>query len=70
MALSTINLRINELSVPGYERVVEFIHEESRLHAIIAIHSTVLGPALGASVCILMEQLTKPSQMCSALQKG
>jgi leucine dehydrogenase len=31
----------------GHEQVVFFNHEESGLKAIVAIHSTVLGPALG-----------------------
>ncbi|MCH9608911.1 MAG: Leucine dehydrogenase [Chlamydiales bacterium] len=37
----------NELSIEGYERVVEVTEEKSNLHALIAIHDTRLGPALG-----------------------
>lgn len=42
-------MKIRELSVVGYERVVEFIEEESGLHALIALHDTTLGPALGGA---------------------
>lgn len=35
------------LSELGHEQVVFFHHRESRLRCIVAIHSTVLGPALG-----------------------
>src|ERR1700748_2615306 len=42
-------MKIREISVEGYERVVEFIEEESGLHAIIALHDTTLGPALGGT---------------------
>lgn len=38
-------LTYNELTIEGYERVVEIKNEG--LHAIIAIHNTKLGPALG-----------------------
>ena len=33
--------------VPGYERVISYTDSASGLHAIIAIHDTTLGPALG-----------------------
>lgn len=35
------------LNVPGYERVIKLKESQSGLEAIIAIHSTALGPALG-----------------------
>ena len=38
-------LTFNEIKVEGYERVVEV--KNDALHAIIAIHNTKLGPALG-----------------------
>ena len=34
-------------NVPGYERVVSYVDTACGLHAIIAIHDTTLGPALG-----------------------
>jgi leucine dehydrogenase len=40
-------LQITEIPVEGYERVVRGVDPESGLHAIIAVHDTTLGPALG-----------------------
>ncbi len=40
-------LTFTELHVDGYERVVEAVDKTVGLHAIIAIHSTTLGSALG-----------------------
>lgn len=40
-------LILREIPVEGYEQVVEVIHEATKLHGIIAIHSTRLGPACG-----------------------
>lgn len=42
-----MNLTLNELEIPDYERVVHVTSSESGLEAIIAIHDTTLGPALG-----------------------
>lgn len=42
-----MDMDIDELAIPGYERVVRARDPESGLHAIIAIHDTTLGPALG-----------------------
>jgi glutamate dehydrogenase/leucine dehydrogenase len=38
---------ITELPVEGYERVARCRDEATGLHAIIAVHDTTLGPALG-----------------------
>ena len=38
-------MQLTEIKAPGYERVVK--GEEGSLKAIIAIHNTRLGPALG-----------------------
>lgn len=43
----TDSLKITDLPVEGYERVVRGQDPESGLHAIIAVHDTTLGPALG-----------------------
>lgn len=43
----TDSLKITEIPVPGYERVVCGQDPQSGLHAIIAVHDTTLGPALG-----------------------
>lgn len=40
-------LKITELSIPGYESVIEFQDPEVKLHGFIAVHSTKLGPSLG-----------------------
>ncbi len=40
-------MEITEIPVEGYEKVVRAKDPESGLHAIIAIHDTTLGPALG-----------------------
>ena len=40
-------LKINDISIKGYERVVHAINETTNLDCIIAIHNTRLGPALG-----------------------
>lgn len=43
----TDTLKITDLPVEGYERVVRGIDTSSGLHALIAVHDTTLGPALG-----------------------
>lgn len=40
-------LQITDIPVEGYERVVRGIDPQTGLHAIIAVHDTTLGPALG-----------------------
>lgn len=40
-------MEISEIQVDGYERVARCRDEASGLHAIIAVHDTTLGPALG-----------------------
>ena len=51
MAISPITvsdtLTITEIPVEGYERVVRGVDPQTGLHAIIAVHDTTLGPALG-----------------------
>lgn len=44
---SASNLKMERLSVPGYEQVVKVTDSKANLNAIIAIHDTTLGPALG-----------------------
>ena len=43
----TETLQITDIPVAGYERVVRGIDSSCGLHAIIAVHDTTLGPALG-----------------------
>ena len=40
-------MEITDIPVEGYERVARCIDEASGLHALIAVHDTTLGPALG-----------------------
>jgi leucine dehydrogenase len=40
-------MKISEIEVDGYEKVVRALDPESGLHALIAVHDTTLGPALG-----------------------
>ncbi len=40
-------MKITDLPVEGYERVARCIDEATGLHALIAVHDTTLGPALG-----------------------
>ena len=42
-------MKIREMSVPGYERVVCGIDEAAGYHGFIVIHSTKLGPAVGGT---------------------
>ena len=40
-------LKITDIPVQGYERVIRAVDGSAGLHAIIAVHDTTLGPALG-----------------------
>lgn len=40
-------LELEEIIVPGYEKVIKVTHKEAGLNAIICIHSTAMGPTLG-----------------------
>jgi leucine dehydrogenase len=42
-------LELKEITVDNYEKVIEAINKEAGLHAIIAIHNTTMGPALGGT---------------------
>ena len=42
-----MSLKIREISVKGYEKVVHATNENTNLDCIISIHNTKLGPALG-----------------------
>jgi len=44
-----MGLKFKEIPVKGYEKVVHISDEESGLEAIVAIHDTTLGPALGGT---------------------
>lgn len=40
-------VHIKEIAVEGYEKVIEAVDSQKKLHCFIAIHNTKLGPALG-----------------------
>ena len=42
-------LKCRDISVEGYERVIEAVDDEVGLHSFIAIHNTKLGPSLGGT---------------------
>ena len=42
-----MSLKIKDISIPNYERVIHATNETTKLDSIIGIHSTKLGPALG-----------------------
>ena len=42
-----MSLKINEISVKGYEKVIHAINQTTKLDCIISVHNTRLGPALG-----------------------
>ena len=42
-----MNLKLVDLSIQGYERVVKCTNETTKLNCVISIHNTKLGPALG-----------------------
>lgn len=44
-----MNPKFKEIKVPGFEKVLKVTEEQSGLEAIIAIHSTTMGPALGGT---------------------
>lgn len=43
------SLTIEEVIVPGYEKIVKVTQKDAGLNAIICIHSTAIGPALGGT---------------------
>lgn len=57
-------MKIIELNIEGYQRVVEAIDEN--FHCIVAIHNTSLGPALGG--CRVMPYENREAQLQDALR--
>jgi leucine dehydrogenase len=43
------SLICEEVIIPGYEKIIKVTHKDVGLNAIICIHSTVMGPALGGT---------------------
>ena len=42
-----MTLKINEIFIKGYERVIHATNNITKLDCIISVHNTKLGPALG-----------------------
>ena len=40
-------LKIKDISIPSYERVIHATNDTTKLNCIVGIHNTKLGPALG-----------------------
>ena len=59
-------LVLNEVKADGYERVVQGLDETTGLEAIVAIHNTNLGPALGG--CRAMRYDTPGAQLKDVLR--
>jgi leucine dehydrogenase len=47
LSVTDPDLKIEKIAVRGFEQVLKISHRKTKLLAIIAIHSTFLGPALG-----------------------
>lgn len=58
-------MKITELEIHGYERVVRGVDESVGLDAIIAVHNTNLGPALGG--CRMMKYDSYEDHLADAL---
>ncbi len=43
------SLTFEEVIIPGYEKIIKVTQKDVGLNAIICIHSTVMGPALGGT---------------------
>ncbi|RME73954.1 MAG: Glu/Leu/Phe/Val dehydrogenase [Planctomycetota bacterium] len=59
-------MEITKISVPGYEEVVRAVDQSIDFHAIIAIHDTTLGPALGG--CRLWNYATEDEALQDVLR--
>jgi len=47
--VETSELKIDEIKVPGYEKVIHALNPSVGLNCFVAIHDTTLGPALGGT---------------------
>jgi len=45
--LKYFDIEVSEIAIPGYELVLRAVSKKYNLYALIAIHDTTLGPALG-----------------------
>ncbi|NGX61816.1 MAG: Leucine dehydrogenase [Chlamydiae bacterium] len=70
MGKTLSGLIFHELEIEGYERVVEATDQESGLHAIISLHNTRLGPAIGGTRMIPYPTFEEALQDVLRLSKG
>ena len=54
-----MSLKIKDIKIKGYERVIHATNEITKLDCIIAIHNTKLGPALGCYSIIYTDFSTR-----------
>ncbi len=67
---SAAGVKLEELSIPGYERVVKATEPKSGLVAIIVLHNTVLGPALGGTRILPYRSFEEGLEDALRLAKG
>lgn len=65
-----MSLTMQELHVPNYERVIHITSPTSGLQALIAIHDTTLGPALGGIRILPYESFAEALSDVLRLSKG
>ena len=63
-------MNFNEINVAGYERVIHVTDETTGLDAIVAIHNTNLGPALGGCRAMTYDSTEDHIADALALAKG
>ena len=61
-------LKIHEITSPTHQRIVQGIDEERGLDALIAVHSTKLGPALGGCRCWHYPDFSSHLRGCHAIR--
>ncbi|MCH9614438.1 MAG: Leucine dehydrogenase [Chlamydiia bacterium] len=65
-----MSLTLKEIVVPGYEKVLKVTDKASKLVAVIAIHNTQLGPALGGTRIFPYNTFDEALQDALRLAKG
>jgi len=66
MTYSRRPTKIEEINVPGYERVIRGTNKDAGLDVIVAVHNTKLGPALGG--CRFWNYTSTDEQLTDALR--
>lgn len=63
-------LVLEEISIPGYEKVIKATDEKAGLKAIIALHNTILGPGLGGTRILPYASFDEALEDVLRLSKG